>query len=228
MWGLRNSQALGLFFDTFADPRAPLWQFGPGTNMISTVEAGNCARAHILAAQALLKPDPDPGSGPGTGPDSRVDGEAFNVTDGLDVNFWADTRATSALIRDGHHHHHPRDDGAAAAGADLSSSSPVDRTKVHIVPAWAMALAVLLARWLYLILTLGRVEPPPALRRKRTELVHREAHAGRHQGEGQAGVPPRASRQGGAEGRAVAWERERRRLLLLASGVGAREGQKEE
>lgn len=143
IWGLRDRQGLSLFFDTFADPRRPLWQVGPGRNVNSCVEAGNCAAAHILAAKALVDHHQDARVRSGR----RVDGEAFNVTDGEDVNFWDDIRVTCAMIR-----------GCYGKGG---AAMP----KFHVLPPWTMRLLVWLVKWILLILTLGFREPSQALSR---------------------------------------------------------------
>ena len=46
---------------------------------MDTVSVGNAAKAHLLAAAALLEPNRAA---------SRVDGEVFNITDGNPVPFW--------------------------------------------------------------------------------------------------------------------------------------------
>ena len=54
-------------------------QLGDNTNLMDTVSVGNAAKAHLLAAAALL--DPNRAA-------SRVDGEIFNITDGSPFPFW--------------------------------------------------------------------------------------------------------------------------------------------
>ena len=54
-------------------------QLGDNTNLMDTVSVANAAKAHLLAAAALL--DPNRAA-------SRVDGEVFNITDGNPVPFW--------------------------------------------------------------------------------------------------------------------------------------------
>lgn len=173
------------------------------------MEAGNCARAHILAGEALLL---TPGS---PDPDSRVDGEAFNVTDGLDMNFWEDVRATCALIR-GHH------DDDTATTADLTTV----KVKWHVIPAWVMGVVVELAKWLYLILTLGRVEPPPALGRNGLSWCTEEHTMDDTKARRRLGYRPADNDRRGLRAEAVAWERERRGKLTLALPAG--QGEKEE
>lgn len=69
------------------------FQVGNGTNLFDFTYAGNTAYAHILAAKALLRestadmPTPD---------QSKVDGEAFAITNDDPWPFWDFTRAVGA------------------------------------------------------------------------------------------------------------------------------------
>ncbi len=102
-------------------------QLGDNTNLIDTVSVGNAAKAHLLAAAALLNPNRAA---------SRVDGEAFNITDGNPVPFWD----LSRLIW--------------LASGDFT---PVEN--VTIIPVWlALGLATT-AEWTFFILTLGQKKP---------------------------------------------------------------------
>lgn len=58
-------------------------QFGNNTSFYDFLYAGNAAKAHILAAKALL--DPKLACG-------KVAGEVFNITDGKAVHFWDHAR----------------------------------------------------------------------------------------------------------------------------------------
>lgn len=151
--------------------------------MVSQVEAGNCAAAHILAAKRLVADNNDDDLS-----SRRVDGEAFNVTDGADVNFWADVRAWCALIRN---------EGQAPA-------------KTHAVPAWAMAVVVAAVGWLYLVLTLGRAEPPPALGWNSLSWCTEEHTLDDSKARERLGYRPRDVDVGRLRVEAVEWERERR------------------
>lgn len=190
MWGVRDSQALSLFFDTFADPRKPLWQVGPGTNVLSCVEAGNCATAHILAAKCLVDPARIPDGG------GRVDGEAFIVTDGQDVNMWDDIWSTCALIR-----------GPASGTGE---GAP----KVHMIPAWVMALVVEMAKWLYLIFTLGYAEPPPTFGQNGLSWCTEEHTQDDSKARKTLGYRPAEIKRSEMMAEAVEWERERRKKLV--------------
>ncbi|ROV88136.1 hypothetical protein VMCG_10439 [Cytospora schulzeri] len=141
IYGLRDSQALSLMFDMFEDPRKPVFQVGNGQNMASFVEAGNCAEAHVLAAQALL-------SGV-----KGVPGQAFNVSDGEDIPLWWHTRLVCATIR------------GLGLGKDPISHSKmgVAKVKVRHIPGWAMWLVARVVWWMLLVSTAGYVQPPPAL-----------------------------------------------------------------
>lgn len=192
MWGVRDSQGLRVYFDTFADPANPLFQVGPGTNMVSCVEAGNCSMAHILAAKALIDPSRSTS-------EARVDGEAFSVTDGEDVNFWNHIRSICLLIRR---------DGSGG-----------DRTKTWIIPVWVMALAVTLVKWALLLSTWGYVEPPSALKRNGLSYCTEDHTVDDSKARERLGYRPdktRTSEEILAE--AVEWERERRARASALQG----------
>lgn len=87
IYGLRDSQPLSLLFDIFDDPARPVFQVGRGDNMVSFVEAGNCADSHVFAAKALL-------SGV-----QGVEGQVFNVSDGDDIPVWWHARLVCAANR---------------------------------------------------------------------------------------------------------------------------------
>ena len=53
-------------------------QIGDNTNLFDAVSVENVARAHLLAAKALLNHQEEP----------KVGGEAFNITDGDPIPFW--------------------------------------------------------------------------------------------------------------------------------------------
>lgn len=145
IWGVRDRQGLSLFFDAFEDPFMPLWRVGSGLNINSVVEAGNCAAAHVLAAKALVE-------GPRKGEKDRIAGEAFNVTDGGDVNFWDDVMLTVAMIRSDCQ---LKNKGALAIARE--------EMRVYVIPAWLMRALVWFVKWLFLIFTLGLAEPKQAL-----------------------------------------------------------------
>lgn len=72
-------------------------QIGDGKNLFSYTYVGNLVDAHILTAEALVhaygKPPPPP-------PESRVDGEAFFITNDEDHDwrFWDYQRAVAAFV----------------------------------------------------------------------------------------------------------------------------------
>ncbi|KAM5341753.1 hypothetical protein ACJ41O_014784 [Fusarium nematophilum] len=110
-----------------------LVQVGPGKNIMEVVSAENCAIAHLLAAKALLDPTRTAG---------KVDGEAFNISDGAPMPFW----------------HHIKVIWGVARGEDALKN-------VSVVPAWVMIVTVYLAEWLFWVFTLNMAKPPAALRR---------------------------------------------------------------
>lgn len=186
MWGVRDSQGLSLFFDTFADPKKALWKVGRGDNMMSSVEVGNCAEAHILAAKALVSPRSSR---------NKVDGEAFNVTDGEDVSFWGHFLDVCTLIRHG------------------------ERGEISTIPAWAMVLVATLVKWALLLSTWGHVEPPPMLTRNGVSWCTEEHTIDDSKARERLAYRPertRPRREMLAE--AVEWERERRKAVKGGGG----------
>jgi len=129
MYGSRCSQQLKVLLDMAAG-NGPLVQLGPGTNLIEVVSVDNAAAAHILAAKALV----DPGRAPG-----KVDGEAFNISDGKPVPFWYHT----SLF------------WSAARGRSVAD-------ELIKIPAWVARFLFGLVRWVYRIFTLGQVNAPTA------------------------------------------------------------------
>ncbi|KAK3331208.1 hypothetical protein B0H66DRAFT_546096 [Apodospora peruviana] len=110
----------------------PLIQLGAGKNLCEVVSVDNAAAAHVLAAKALV--DPSRANG-------KVDGEAFNVSDGQAVPFW----------------YHVRQFWGAARGR------PVRNEELVVIPEWVTRLVFGLVAWIYWIFTLGRLEPPLAV-----------------------------------------------------------------
>ncbi|RFN52434.1 sterol-4-alpha-carboxylate 3-dehydrogenase, decarboxylating [Fusarium flagelliforme] len=114
-----------------------LIQIGNGKNMVEVIFARNFAIVHTLAAKALLDPSRTAG---------KVDGEAFNISDGRPVPFW----------------HHVRIIWEAVRGKDVSE-------EIIVLPGWVMAVASFLAEWLFFIFSFGRAKPPVELRRMSVE-----------------------------------------------------------
>lgn len=102
-------------------------QLGDNTNLIDTVSVSNAAKAHLLAATILLNPDRAA---------SRVDGEAFNITDGNPIPFWD----LSRLIW--------------RATGDVTPLKDVT-----VIPVWLALGLASLAEWTFFILTLGQKKP---------------------------------------------------------------------
>lgn len=95
-------------------------QIGDGTNLYSYTYVGNLVDAHILAAEALVraygKPPPPA--------ESRVDGEAFFITNDEDWRFWDYQRA-----------------GAASVGY------PVKKEDIKVIPMWLALIMGFVAEW---------------------------------------------------------------------------------
>ncbi|KAM0550579.1 hypothetical protein ACHAPJ_008837 [Fusarium lateritium] len=131
-YGERHVQGLVEVLDVCAGNKK-LFQLGNGKNLMEVCSGENSAIGHILAAKALL--DPSRAAG-------KVDGEAFNVSDGAPVPFW----------------HHIGVIWKTARGEDFYKD-------VTVLPAWTMIAVVVLAEWAFWIFTFNTVKPPPELRR---------------------------------------------------------------
>ncbi|KAL9117548.1 MAG: hypothetical protein Q9187_005916, partial [Circinaria calcarea] len=102
-------------------------QLGDNSNLVDTVSAENAATAHLLAATALV--DPSRASG-------KVDGEAFQITDGNPLPFWDLARM---IWR--------------AAGDTTQLQD------VTVIPTWAAMALASAVEWLFAIFTLGTRKP---------------------------------------------------------------------
>ncbi|KAJ3538516.1 hypothetical protein NM208_g5874 [Fusarium decemcellulare] len=131
-YGERHIQGMVEILDMCASNQK-LFQVGSGENLMEVVSADNCATAHVLGAKALL--DPSRATG-------KVDGEAFNISDGAPMPFW----------------HHIKIIWKVARGEDALKNFTV-------IPAWVMVVAVYLTEWILWIFTLNTVKPPVELRR---------------------------------------------------------------
>ncbi|KAM0262651.1 hypothetical protein ACHAPA_009165 [Fusarium lateritium] len=144
-YGERHVQGMVEVLDT-CDGDKTLVQVGDGKNLMEVVSGDNNATAHILAAKALL--DPSRAAG-------KVDGEAFNVSDGHPVPFW----------------HHIGVIWKASRGEDALKD-------VIVLPAWIMIVVVVVAEWLFWIFTLNTVKPPIQIRRVSMEYcIYTHTHS---------------------------------------------------
>lgn len=104
-------------------------QIGPGTNLFSYAYVGNLVDGHILAAQALIRAHGKPPAPPET----RVDGEAFFITNDEDMPFWDYQRA-----------------GAAAVG------HPVKTEDIKVIPLGLALVMGYFAEWYVWIKSIGK------------------------------------------------------------------------
>ena len=110
------------------------FQLGDGSNMWDFASADNVAKAHILLAKALLR---NVASMDDTTP--KVDGEAFNITDGEPHRFWDFPRAVWK-----------------AAGWQ----PPAEEAKKLIILPTRLALVIaVVLEWIYWVGTLGSRRP---------------------------------------------------------------------
>lgn len=114
------------------------YQLGDNRNLFDTASVTNAAAAHILAAKGLLAGISNPAA-------SKVDGEAFFISDGAPEFFWTFLRQVWAAAGD---------------------NSPLDQ--VITVPTWFLLPITSVAEWAYRICTLGH-KRPMTLRRDKIE-----------------------------------------------------------
>ncbi|MCJ1357598.1 MAG: hypothetical protein MMC33_007594 [Icmadophila ericetorum] len=105
------------------------YQLGDNRNLCDFVSVTNAATAHVLAVKGLLVGIENP-EGP------TIDGEAFNITDGMPVPYWDFLR----LI------------WTAAAGTDL-------KTNLRVIPAWYILALASIIEWLFWIFTCNTKRP---------------------------------------------------------------------
>ena len=111
-------------------------QIGNNKNLWDYCSVTNVAAAHVLAVKAILGGIDNPNA-------TKVDGEAFIITDGAPAPFWDFERMVWT-----------------AAGARLPE-------KVHVIPAWFMLALASTVEWIYWIFTFGLIKP----RRMRRHLI---------------------------------------------------------
>ncbi|RTE74367.1 hypothetical protein BHE90_011192 [Fusarium euwallaceae] len=131
-YGERHIQGMVEVLD-MCEGSKKLVQVGSGENVMEVVSADNSSMAHVLAAKALVDP---------TRAEGKVDGEGFNISDGVPMPFW----------------HHIRLIWKTALGQD-------ELKNLTILPAWVMIVAVNAVEWILWIFTLNMVKPPVELRR---------------------------------------------------------------
>ncbi|TVY44914.1 3beta-hydroxysteroid-dehydrogenase/decarboxylase isoform [Lachnellula subtilissima] len=108
------------------------FQIGNGTNLFDFTYIGNTAYAHVLAAMALLRESAASEPAP---EDSKVNGEAFVITNHDPWPFWDYTKAIGA-----------------AAG------HPVKKKDIVVVPASAYSYFVIILEWAAWVFSFGLKE----------------------------------------------------------------------
>ena len=92
--GEHDVNSLGKMLGNVFDGRAR-YQIGKGDNLFDFMYVGNLADAHLLLAYALLRAWNRP---PPKDPETRVDGQAFNITDDDPWPFWEFQRTLAAAV----------------------------------------------------------------------------------------------------------------------------------
>tara|TARA_R110002003_G_scaffold534_23_gene20388 strand:+ start:26020 stop:27120 length:1101 start_codon:yes stop_codon:yes gene_type:complete len=113
------------------------FQIGQGTNLYDFIYSGNAAEAHILAAKALLRASRTSASEEDS---KRVDGEAFNLSNGEPWPFW---EAARFVCREGGY--------------------PIEEKDVWKIPMDVLSFFMVIWEAIYWVLTLGG-SPPVTLK----------------------------------------------------------------
>ena len=126
IYGQRDQQIVPSILKILRGGRQKI-QIGSSSSMCDFLSATNAATAHVLAVKALRKAPTGKG---------RVDGEAFNITDGRPTNFWDFARQVFRIAGD--------------------TTTP---EAVRIIPAWTVLSIAIFVEWAYFIFTFGRRRP---------------------------------------------------------------------
>ena len=126
--GLQEHALIPAQLDTVAQGKTNI-QLGDNKNLMDLVSAENCANIHLLAMHALLNPTTSSANG-------KVEGEAFNVTDGNPLPFWDIQRI---IWRTG--------------------GDKTELKNVKVIPAWAANAMAFMTEWTYGLFFWGKKSP---------------------------------------------------------------------
>ena len=132
IYGERDSQLIPGVLALLRDKKTNI-QLGDNNNLYDAIYVGNAASAHIAAAKALSDP---------VTTKSKIDGEAFFITDDNPIPFWDFQRKIWT-----------------AAGDKTPAAS------IHVIPAWVVMTMAAIVEYLFWIGSLGQKLPPKTLRR---------------------------------------------------------------
>jgi sterol-4alpha-carboxylate 3-dehydrogenase (decarboxylating) len=132
IYGPKDKMITGNFYSLVNSPATRI-QLGPNKAKHDWVFVDSAARAHVLAAKALIE-------GPRRDESMVVDGEAFFITDGKPTRLWDFTRLIWAEAGDCH----------------WAGQAKVRRI---IIPWWFIWLYVTLTGWVLTIVTIGLKQP---------------------------------------------------------------------
>ena len=158
------------------DNKQTTTQLGDNKNLFDNVYVGNAAAAHILAAKALLEPSRASG---------KVNGEAFNITDGAPIPFWDLARTIWRAAGD-----------------------RTDPKKVTIIPAGLAMVMAHVTEWLFFVFTLGQKQPQ-ALSTLVVNICTQEYSYNINKARQVLGYNPEVDLEGAVQ-RAVDWELQNR------------------
>ncbi|TEY59799.1 hypothetical protein BOTCAL_0186g00200 [Botryotinia calthae] len=130
-FGERDTICMGKIVDVCRQAKGK-FQIGAGKNEYDFIYVGNLAKAHILAAQALLraygKPVPPL--------ETRVDGQTFNITNNERILFWEFQRRISAAI-----------------------GFPIKDEDIKIIPKWLALFIAVIGEYSIWIRSFGKRQP---------------------------------------------------------------------
>lgn len=130
-------------------------QIGDGKNLFSYTYVGNLVHAHILAAEALVRAYGKP---PPPLAESRVDGEAFFITNDEDHDwrFWDYQRAVAASV-----------------------GYPVKKEDIKIIPLCLALVMGFVAEWWVWAMSLGKKQSVLSRQTVRYSCIHRTLNCGK-------------------------------------------------
>lgn len=174
VYGPRDKTMMLPLLNTLKEGRTNI-QLGNNDKYFEHIYVKSAALAHVLAAKALL-------DGLHITPQSKVDGEAFFISDGAPMKFWDFTRAVWAAAGD--------------------TTRPED---VKVIPMWLALSLVSIVEWSYWLFTFGKKSP--ALRRLNLEAIDTGHRFSIEKARSRLGFQPICDTREGIK-RTVAWFKE--------------------
>ncbi|KAF7502303.1 hypothetical protein GJ744_006146 [Endocarpon pusillum] len=174
LYGPRDKTMMLPLLNTLKEGRTNI-QLGDNSKYFEHVYVQSAARAHVLAARALL-------DGMHNTLHSKVDGEAFFISDGAPMKFWDFARAVWAAAGD--------------------TTRPED---IKVIPMWLILSLASIGEWCYWVFTCG--QKSPTLRRQNLEVIGTELRFSIQKARTRLGYEPICDTKEGIR-RTVAWFKE--------------------